>query len=57
MPGTTELIVRAVLRRGGRLLLARERGSARSFLPGGHVEPGEPVQAALVREPFWRGIR
>jgi 8-oxo-dGTP pyrophosphatase MutT (NUDIX family) len=32
------------------LLLARERGRGWSFLPGGHVEPGEPVTAALVRE-------
>jgi 8-oxo-dGTP diphosphatase len=49
MPGI-ELIVRAVVRRGDFVLLARERGSSWYFLPGGHVEHGEPVEAALVRE-------
>lgn len=47
---TTEIIVRAVIRRDGRLLLARERSKPWSFLPGGHVEPGERVEAALARE-------
>jgi 8-oxo-dGTP diphosphatase len=46
----TEVIARAVIRRDGRILLARERGGSWSFLPGGHVEPGEPVAVALVRE-------
>lgn len=47
---TTEIIARAVIRRDGRLLLARDRKHQWSFLPGGHVEPGEPVAEALVRE-------
>lgn len=47
---TTEIIARAVIRRHGRLLLARERTKPWSFLPGGHVEPGEPIEVALVRE-------
>ncbi len=47
---TTELIARALIRDGDRLLVARERGKQWAFLPGGHVEPGEPVEAALVRE-------
>jgi 8-oxo-dGTP pyrophosphatase MutT (NUDIX family) len=47
---STEIIARAVVRRAGRLLLVRERTTAWSFLPGGHVEPGERVEAALVRE-------
>ncbi|MGH3889762.1 MAG: NUDIX domain-containing protein [Pseudonocardiaceae bacterium] len=47
---TTEIITRAVIRRDGQLLLARQRTKAWSFLPGGHVEPGERVEVALVRE-------
>jgi 8-oxo-dGTP diphosphatase len=47
---TTEIIARAVIRRDDQVLLARQRTKAWSFLPGGHVEPGERVEAALVRE-------
>lgn len=47
---STELIARAVIRKDGRLLLARQRTKSWSFLPGGHVEPGERVETALVRE-------
>ncbi|MFD0360790.1 NUDIX domain-containing protein [Nocardia sp. GCM10030253] len=46
----TEIIARAVVREGNRLLVARERGKRWVFLPGGHVEPGEPVESALARE-------
>ncbi|MGH3433933.1 MAG: NUDIX domain-containing protein [Thermocrispum sp.] len=50
-PATTiELIARAVIRHDGSLLLARDHTTSSSFLPGGHVEPAERVQAALVRE-------
>jgi len=45
-----ELIVRAVVAEGSRLLLAQPSGEAWYFLPGGHVEPGEPVAIALRRE-------
>jgi ADP-ribose pyrophosphatase YjhB (NUDIX family) len=45
-----ELIVRAVVAEGSRLLLAQPTGEAWYFLPGGHVEPGEPVAIALRRE-------
>ena len=49
--GTMEIIARAVIRDGDRqLLVARERGKDWAFLPGGHVEPGEPIEAALLRE-------
>lgn len=48
--GTTEIIARAVIRRDGQLLLVRQRTKSWSFLPGGHVEPGERVEVALVRE-------
>lgn len=47
---TTEIISRAIIRRYDRLLLVRQRGKSWSFLPGGHVEPGERVETALVRE-------
>ncbi|MDS1270179.1 NUDIX domain-containing protein [Lipingzhangella sp. LS1_29] len=47
---STEIIARAVIRRDDQLLVARQRNKAWSFLPGGHVDPGERVEAALVRE-------
>ncbi len=47
---TTEIIARAVVRRDGQLLVARQRAKSWSFLPGGHVEPGERVEVALARE-------
>ncbi|WP_040685760.1 NUDIX domain-containing protein [Nocardia vinacea] len=50
MSAATEIIARAIIRDGGRLLVARERGKTWAFLPGGHVEPGEPVESALIRE-------
>ena len=45
-----EILTRAIVRDDNRLLVARERGKSWEFLPGGHVEPGEPIEAALVRE-------
>ena len=45
-----ELIVRAVVAEGSRLLLAQPTGEPWYFLPGGHVEPGEPAAIALRRE-------
>lgn len=47
---TTEIIARAIIRRDDQILLAQQRGRSWSFLPGGHVEPGECVEHALVRE-------
>ncbi|MFQ6394167.1 NUDIX domain-containing protein [Nocardia sp. KC 131] len=47
---TTEIIARALIRDDNRVLVARKRGKRWAFLPGGHVDPGEPVEAALVRE-------
>ncbi len=48
------LLVRAVLLRmspdGPEVLLAQQIGARHTFLPGGHVEPGEAKAAALVRE-------
>jgi ADP-ribose pyrophosphatase YjhB (NUDIX family) len=48
--GTTEIIARAVIARGDSLLVVRHVAKSWSFLPGGHVEPGERVEDALVRE-------
>jgi len=45
-----EIIARAVIHRDNNLLVVRQRGSSFFFLPGGHVEPGETPEAALVRE-------
>ena len=48
-------IVNAVLIRNGAVLLARRSAHRASYpglwsFPGGHVEPGETLEAALVRE-------
>jgi 8-oxo-dGTP pyrophosphatase MutT (NUDIX family) len=45
-----EVIVRGVLVDGGALLLCRNRKRGHVFLPGGHVEFGEPARVALERE-------
>ncbi|MCM6774469.1 NUDIX domain-containing protein [Nocardia sp. CDC159] len=50
LPVSTELIARAVIRSGDRILVVREHGKHYCMLPGGHVEPGEPVEDALTRE-------
>lgn len=44
------LLVRAVIIHDGRLLVARSDGTDFVFLPGGHVERGESLGAALDRE-------
>jgi len=50
MRSNPQVLARALIRSGGRVLLARSRGSRNARLPGGHVEPGEPVERALERE-------
>ena len=45
-----ELIVRGLVRAGTEVLLARPSDDGWYFLPGGHVEPGEPAAVALRRE-------
>ncbi|HWI64222.1 MAG TPA: NUDIX domain-containing protein [Symbiobacteriaceae bacterium] len=45
------LLARAVIfDREGRLLIAQARGWDNTFLPGGHIDPGEGAEQALVRE-------
>ena len=51
MPDNTiEIIARGALICSRRLLLCRNRKHGHVFLPGGHVEFGEPARAALERE-------
>lgn len=45
-----EIIARAVILRAGRILVARDVTTHWYFLPGGHVESGEAVETALLRE-------
>ncbi len=48
-----QLIARAVIWKGGRLLANRARNAAGqpyAALPGGHVDPGEDCKTALARE-------
>ena len=47
---TIEFIVRGVLQNKRFILLARPRGDTYTFLPGGHINFGEPAEEALVRE-------
>jgi len=47
---SVEFIARAVIRRGDEVLLAHGIGELNTFLPGGHVEPGEYADEALRRE-------
>ena len=45
-----EVVARAVVRRGGCVLLVQEIAAGYWFFPGGHVEVGESPQDAVVRE-------
>lgn len=45
-----EVIVRGLCVRDGRILLCHSRGRRNTYLPGGHVEPGESAAEALMRE-------
>ena len=45
-----ELLVRAVIEDHGRFLIAHTKGAGNVYLPGGHVETGEGMKHALVRE-------
>jgi 8-oxo-dGTP diphosphatase len=48
----TRIVVRAVIVVDSYVLVAHCKGAANTFLPGGHVEFGESLPAALVRELF-----
>ena len=45
-----EVIARAFICNGDRILLAHAKGAYNTFLPGGHIEKGEFARDALVRE-------
>ena len=45
-----EVIARGVLRHGAAVLACRSVKGGYLYLPGGHVEPGEPAAKALERE-------
>ena len=49
---TTDLTVAAIVERNGRFLMIEERSSGRIVItqPGGHIEPGESPEQAMVRE-------
>lgn len=45
-----EILARALITSRGRVLLCQNRKHAYSYLPGGHVEFGEPAARAVERE-------
>lgn len=45
-----ETIARALIRSGNRVLLCKNVKHGYHYLPGGHIEFGEPARAALARE-------
>lgn len=49
-PSAIRLSARLLVEDGGRLLVARALEGGHTFLPGGGVEPGEPVAEAALRE-------
>lgn len=46
----TEFIARALITDGDKLLVCENKEGEHYFLPGGHIEFGEPVKGALARE-------
>lgn len=52
---TTHLLARAVVRKNGQLLVVRAKGQSHTFLPGGHHEGGEGMEACLRRE-LWEEL-
>jgi len=50
IPGTSELIARAIIIEGDKILLCKSKKRGHFFLPGGHVEFGEKAEEALKRE-------
>lgn len=47
---TPEIIARAIIIKEGKILLCKSKRRGYYFLPGGHVEFGEKIEEALIRE-------
>ncbi len=45
-----EIIARGLCVKEGQLLLCHTKGKENTYLPGGHIEPGEKAAVALERE-------
>lgn len=45
-----ELLVRAIIKTKGKILVCKRKGKDYYFLPGGHIEYGESARYALKRE-------
>jgi len=45
-----EIIVRALIKHKGSLLLCKNKNKDYYFLPGGHIEFGETLEEGLIRE-------
>ncbi len=43
-------LARAIIFMDGKVLLAHMKGADNTFLPGGHIEPGEKAETAIRRE-------
>ncbi len=43
-------LARGIIFVKGKVLLAHMKGAENTFLPGGHIEPGEKAETALLRE-------
>lgn len=50
MSPNVHLLARAVIEDDRYFLLAHQIGASNTFLPGGHVEPGEGIRFGLLRE-------
>lgn len=44
------ILARGLIIKGNSVLLAYSKGSTNTFLPGGHIEPGERAEHTLIRE-------
>jgi 8-oxo-dGTP diphosphatase len=45
-------LARGIIYVNGKVLLAHQRGTDNTFLPGGHIGMGEKADAALIREMY-----
>jgi 8-oxo-dGTP diphosphatase len=50
LPDHIEVLARAAILSEGHVLLCRDTKGGYSYLPGGHIEPGESASTAVLRE-------